>query len=143
MGFRYGAITKIWDVKPVSNTRTDLRVSISRKNQETGEYEDEFSGFVSCWGTAVAVKAAKLNKGDRVRLGDTDVTNRFDKKNGTTYTNFKVFSLYTEGEELPERTAAPAGNVSASAANTAAPSRTYEPQPREYDNEVDDNSLPF
>lgn len=143
MGFRYGAITKVWDIKPVSNTRTDLRISISRKNQESGEYEEEFGGFVSCWGTAAAAKAAKLNKGDKIRLGDVDVTNRYDKLSNTIYTNYKVFSLYTEGEELPERTAAPAGNSSAPAAAPAPARSTYEPQPKEYDGEVDDNSLPF
>lgn len=38
MGFRSGAYAKVWDVSPVSDTATKLRVSISRKDKNTGEY---------------------------------------------------------------------------------------------------------
>lgn len=133
MGFRNKAYAKVWDIKPVSNTRTDLRITISRKNQESGEFEEEFAGFVSCYGTAAASKAAKLTKGSRICLGDVDVTNHYDKKNKVTYTNYKVFSFEENG--AAESGSAPAPN--------AAPVYTREPQPREYDGEVDDSSLPF
>ena len=93
MGFRQGAYCKIWQVRPDSDTKTSVRLSISRKNKFTGEYDQEFSGFVSFVGTACASKAAKLKEGDRIRLGDIDVQNRFDKEKNVTYFYPKVFSF--------------------------------------------------
>ena len=47
MGFRNGAYAKVWDEPSVvSDSMTKLRVSISRKNKTTGEYETDFSGLV-------------------------------------------------------------------------------------------------
>ena len=39
MGFRTGAFAKVWEVTPMSDTSTKLRMSISRKNKKTDEYE--------------------------------------------------------------------------------------------------------
>ena len=86
MGFRKESYATVWEVEPVSDTMTKGRISISRKNKNTGEYETDFSGFVSFVGTASAKKASLLKEKDRIRLGDVDVTNRYDKKNGVTYT---------------------------------------------------------
>ena len=54
MGFRTGAYAKVWEISPMSDTSTKLRISISRKNKQTGEYEQDFSGFVLCIGSAAA-----------------------------------------------------------------------------------------
>lgn len=51
MGFRNGAYATIWEVKPVSDTNTKARISVSRKNKQTGQYETDFSGFVEFIGT--------------------------------------------------------------------------------------------
>lgn len=93
MGFRTGAYAKIWDVSPMSDTSTKLRLSISRKNKKTGEFEEDFSGFVLAIGTANAAKAAKLSKGDRIKLGDVDVSTKYDRDSKTTYVNYKLFSF--------------------------------------------------
>ena len=53
MGFRSGSFAKVWEVSPVNDTSTKLRISVSRKNKQTGEYEQDFSGFVMCVGTHV------------------------------------------------------------------------------------------
>lgn len=98
MGFRQGSFAKCWAVEPKSNTHTQLRISISRKNRETGEYEQDFSGFVSCVGTAAAKKAACLKEGDRIRLGDVDVTTTYNAERKQSYTNYKIFSFQTENE---------------------------------------------
>lgn len=99
MGFRKDAFAKVWSIEPLSDMKTKLRISVSRKDKQTGEYIQDFSGFVECIGTAVAKKAAKLNEGDRIRLGDTDVSTRYDKEKKITYTNFKVFSFDADGED--------------------------------------------
>lgn len=46
MGFRTGAYAKVWEVTPMSDTSTKVRLSVSRKNKQTNEYEQDFSGFV-------------------------------------------------------------------------------------------------
>ena len=89
MGFRTGAYAKVWEVTPVTDTNTKVRLSVSRKNKQTGEYEEDFSGFVSCVGTANAKKALQLKAGARIKIGDCDVSNRYDRDKKVTYTTYK------------------------------------------------------
>lgn len=126
MGFRKDSFATVWSVEPTSDTMTKARISISRRNRQTGEYENDFGGFVSFIGTAAAKKAASLKERDRIKLGDVDVTNRYDKEKNVTYTNFKIFSF-----EMASGT-----QTQQSSANT-------EPQPNVDDGEVDDSRLPF
>lgn len=121
MGFGKNNYAKVWEVDRKSDTLTKLRISTSRKNKKTEEYETDFSGFIACVGTACAGKAAKLKSGDRIQIGDCDVTNRYDKEKKVTYTDFKVFNFEVSG-----------GNSNA----------TTEPQPEVDDGEVD-SRLPF
>lgn len=103
MGFRSGAWAKVWEVTPVSDACTKIRISVSQKNKQTGEYEQDFSGFVMCAGTAVAKKACALNKGDTIKLGDCDVSTKYDKQREVTYTNFKLFSFEEDTSEKAPR----------------------------------------
>lgn len=123
MGFRTGAYAKVWEVTPMSDTSTKVRMSISRKNKQSGEYEQDFSGFVLAIGTAAAKKAAGLKEGNRIKLGDVDVTTKYDKEKKVTYTNFKMFSFEFDGEEPRDS--------------------STEPQPTVDEGEIDDNRLPF
>lgn len=94
MGFRKDAYAYIFDVRPSdSGASTDLRISISKKDKDTGKYVSDFSGFVKCCGSAVAAKAAALKQGDRIKLGDVDCSNKYDKEKKTTTFYFKVFSF--------------------------------------------------
>ena len=128
MGFRNGAYAKIWEVTPISDTATKLRLSISRKDKRTGEYEQDFSGFVLAIGTATAAKAAKLESGARIRIGDCDVTTKYDKVKKVEYVNYKLFSF-----EDPD-----SNDIPASTPNFY----DGEPSPTIGDGEVDDD-LPF
>ena len=93
MGFRKDSYATVWEVKPRSNTMTSARISINRKDKQTGEYVQDFGGYVSFIGTACADKAAKLKPKDRIKLGDVDVTRRYDKEKQKDYYTFKVFSF--------------------------------------------------
>lgn len=93
MGFRTGSYAKVWEVTPKSDTSTKIRISVSRKNKQTGEYEQDFSGYVMCVGTAAAKKASLLHEGSRIKLGDCDVTTKYDATSKITYTNFTLFSF--------------------------------------------------
>ncbi|MCI9516625.1 MAG: hypothetical protein HFI80_06235 [Lachnospiraceae bacterium] len=98
MGFRTGSYATVWSVEAASDMRTKARISISKRNKQSGEYETDFSGFVDFIGTAVARKASMLKEKDKIRLGDVDVSTKYVKEKNVTYTNFKVFSFETKAE---------------------------------------------
>ena len=92
MGFRPGAYATVWSVETGRGNYTNVRISISRKNKDTEQYEDDFSGFCMFIGEARA-KAEHLKERDRIKLGDVDVTRRYDRENRKEYYTFKVFSF--------------------------------------------------
>lgn len=93
MGFRKDAYATCWSVEPKSDTMTIVRLSTNSKNKQTGEYEQDFGDFVAFIGTAVAKKAANLKEKDRIKLGDVDVSNKYDREKHTTYYSFKCFGF--------------------------------------------------
>ena len=99
MGFRKDAYATVWSVESLSNVVTKGRISISRKNRQTGEYEQDFSGFVLFIGTAAAKKATFLKERDRIKLGDVDVSTHYDKEKNVTYTTYKIFSFEKDGDD--------------------------------------------
>ncbi len=98
MGFRNNTFATVWEVKSVSNTMTRARISISKKNKNTGEYEQDFGGWVAFIGTGCAGKAARLKERDKIRILEVDVDNRYVKEKQTTYTNFKIFAFEAPNE---------------------------------------------
>lgn len=125
MGFRKDAYCTVWSVEPVSDVQTKARISISRKDRQTGEYIEDFSGFISFFGTAVAKKAACLKERDRIKLGDVDVRSKYDKEKKVTYYNFNVYSFEAQ---------------SGFDNNTT---QTSSPQPLVDEGEMDDSRLPY
>lgn len=89
MGFRTGAYAKVWDIEPKTENVTVLKLSVSRKDKQTGQWETDFSGFVSVYGQN-APEAGKLKVGDTIRLGDCDVGTTH--KNDRYYTNYRLYS---------------------------------------------------
>ena len=128
MGFRKDAFCTVWSVDPVSDVQTKARISISRKDKQTGEYTEDFSGFVSFFGTAAAKKAATLKERDRIKLGDVDVRSKYDKAKNITYYNFNVYSFEVQNGTAGGRSGG------------AQPSS---PQPTVDEGNIDDSRLPF
>lgn len=93
MGFRTGAYATIWEVKPSANY-SDVKISISKKNKQTEKYEQDFGGYVRFIGDAHK-KVASLKEKDRIKLGDCDVTNTYDKEKKVMYTNYALFTFET------------------------------------------------
>lgn len=93
MGFRKDAYATVWEAEKKSETMTKVRISITRKNKLTGQYESEFSGFVSFYGLENAAKAKALHEKDRIQLGDVDVCTRYDKEKQREYIDYKCFSF--------------------------------------------------
>ena len=98
MGFRQDArFVKVWEVENKGNYHI-VSLSTSKKNKDTNEYETDFSNkFVRFIGTAHTL-AADLKKGDTIKLGSCEVTNKYDKEKSTTYTNYLVYSFEKEGD---------------------------------------------
>ena len=92
MGFRTGAYATCFGVEPGKGNFTKVRLSISKKNKETGQYEQDFSGYCTFIGNAHAL-ATRLKERDRIKLGDIDVSNTYDKEAKKEYVNYKVFSF--------------------------------------------------
>ena len=113
MGFRKGAWATVFDVRDGKGNFKSVRIAISRKNKD-GEYENDFSGYVTFFGTAAA-KADRLKERDRIQLGDVDVGNFYDKEKNTTYTNYKVFDFDFADEVNPPQSSS-AGKSSPKAA---------------------------
>ena len=132
MGFRSGAYATVWSVERISDVNTKCRISISRKNRQTGEYTDDFNGFVSFFGTANASKALALKQRDRIRLGDVDVRSTYDREKKITYYNFNIYSF-----EM-------AGNFASSGgAQNVAESHVQQAIDSAGDGDLDDDRLPF
>lgn len=125
MGFRKDGWATCWDVDVKSDTMTQVRLSTSRKDKQTGEYVQDFSGFVAFVGTAAAKKAAALKEKDRIKLGDVEVTTKYDKDKDVTYTNFKCYNFDVQSE-----------------AGTTPAAQNTEPQPS-VDEGVDGDRLPW
>lgn len=96
MGFRQDArFVKVWEVENKGNYHI-VSLSTSKKNKDTNEYETDFSSkFVRFIGTAHTL-ASDLKKGDTIKLGSCEVTNKYDKEKNTTYTNYLVYSFEKE-----------------------------------------------
>ena len=91
MGFRTGAFAKVWEVTPKTDRVTQLRISVSRKDKQTGNYVTDFAGYAAVYGDA-AIDAARLKQGDSIQLGEVDV-GTYKNDQGKYFTNFKIFGF--------------------------------------------------
>lgn len=95
MGFRAGSYARIWSVDDKGNYSV-AKMSISKKNKETNNYEVEFQeGFVRLVGSAhTFMQSINVpDKGYPVKISSCDVTNKYDSEKKRTYYNFVIFGL--------------------------------------------------
>ena len=93
MGLHKDGYATVWEATKKSDTMTTVRLSTSRKNKLTDQYEQDFSGFVAFVGADNASAAARLNEKDRIKLGNIDVTTKYDKEKGREYVNYTCFGF--------------------------------------------------
>lgn len=91
MGFRKDSYATVWETKNKGNYH-EARITISRKDKVSDKYIQDFNGWVRMIGTAHTL-ANDLNPEDRIKLGNIDVTNNYNKETKVTYTNFLIFSF--------------------------------------------------
>lgn len=133
MGFRTGSWASVWSVEEGRGNTMKVRLSTSRKNKETNEYEQDFSGFCTFIGTAKA-KAEKLKPKDRIKLGDVDVTTWYNKEKGVEYVTYKVFDFETSDGS---------GNSDASTKNAKSAKKSSGLEDTVEDGDVEEDNLPF
>lgn len=99
MGFRTGAWATVWEAED-RGKYSNVRLSISKKSRTTGQFETDFSGYCNFIGAAhEAIKVIPKVDRLRLRIGDCEVTNSYDKKTKQTFTHYAVFSV-----EMPDDT---------------------------------------
>lgn len=93
MGFRQNGFCSVWSVEPSKTGKTTrVRLSSSRKNKMTDEYEQDFSGFCTFIGKAHDM-AQDLQPKDRIKILECDVGTTYDKESHKEYVNYKVFDF--------------------------------------------------
>jgi len=98
MGFKVGSYAKIWKVENKGNYSI-VELSISKKNKQSNQYETDFSSkFVRFIGRA-HTDIGLVQENCKIKLGDVEVTNSYNKDTKQSFTNFLVFSFETvEGQ---------------------------------------------
>ncbi len=131
MGFRVGNFMSVWSTElSKSGNTTRVRLSSSRKNKMTGEYEQDFSGFCTFIGKAHEM-AKSLQAKDRIKILECDVGTTYNKEQKKEYVNYKVFDFEMADGSTP-------GNAAKSGSGKKKSAFSVD------DGEVDDqDSLPY
>lgn len=105
--FSVGSYAKIWEIKAINEKYSDIRISTSKKDKATGEYSQDFGGFVRMVGQAHS-QMSFLHEGDKFKIVRCGVENTYNKEKKTTYNNFIIFEV--ELEEAQSSTGAAAAD---------------------------------
>lgn len=140
MGFYKDNIGTIWSIEDKGKFST-AHITCARKDKDTGEFKQEFNGFVTLSGTAYEKgKTLQIpkDKGVIIRFGNGNVITNYVAEKNTTYTNYKLYSFHTVKwdrnagkwvDDEDEKT-------------TAKGKKTTRTQPKQVETE-DDDELPF
>lgn len=100
MGFRNGAWATVWGVEETpSGKATRVRLSVGKRNGNTGKYVTDFSGFCTFIGDAHNAASQSLKEKDRIKLESCDVSTIYDKEKDKNYTTYKVFSYSLDDDK--------------------------------------------
>lgn len=149
MGFRTDAFATVWEVQPQNDRWAKARITISRKDPETQEYETEFSSWVDVFGTAATDKMTRLKAGTRIQLKSIDLTTFYDAEKKIFYWNPKIFDFELASEvadgSAPKSPGGGGKNVSrGTRANTGARTNPGASKPKPAVKYYgDDEELPF
>lgn len=164
MGLRDKSYAKIWSARKIGKIYS-VRMTISRKDQKTGEYENQFGGFVNFAGDA-AEKIRELGLPERSERGNSsyrsiqitrspDITTYYDAQ----YIN-KLLSLAKGNDELEkfirnnsnttsitiwdfELAEDSNGDRGSSKRASRSSNKRRNPEPEPEDGEEEDSDLPF
>ena len=90
--FSAGSYAKIWEIKAINANYSDIRISTSKKDKETGEYKQDFGGYVRMVGQAHKAMET-LKESDSFKIIRCGVENHYNKEKKTTYNTFVIFEV--------------------------------------------------
>lgn len=143
MGFRNGCYASVWGITPSESGKyTDVRISISKKRQDTQEYVQDFSGNVRFIGDAnemiqpyVGMKVGEDRKPIvKLRLENVESTvTKVKKYDGTDawYHGYQCYSALLADEAQASAPASPASAQAPAPYNPSIP------------DDVNEEELPF
>lgn len=100
--FSVGSYAKIWEIKAIKDNYSDIRISTSKKDKETGKYTQDFGGYVRMVGKAHAAMSY-LAESDSFKIVRCGVENHYDKEKKVAYNNFVIFEV--EADDAPAKPA--------------------------------------
>lgn len=143
MAFRNGAAASVWEIIPAeSGNYADVRITTSHKRQDTGGYEQDFTGKVRFIGQAnldIRKYPHKVEEGTskaivRIRLDDVSATvtkyTPRDSDQATWFHNYQCFAFTPADIAYGNKDSAPA------------PTTTQKPLVENIPEEIDEE-LPF
>lgn len=92
MGFRQNGYAKVWRFEDKGNYAI-VEISTSKKNKQTDQYETDFNSKFTRFIGQAHTDILALQDGVKIKLGDVEVTNSYNKETKVAYTNFLVFSF--------------------------------------------------
>jgi len=99
--FSVGSYAKIWEIKEIKDKYSEIRISTSQKDKNSGEYRQDFGAFVRMVGQAHQ-QLAYMSEGDKFKILRCGVENSYNKEKKTTYTNYVIFEIEAEDPAEPK-----------------------------------------
>lgn len=98
MGFRNGAYATVWKVYERNGAvSVQLSTSYKKKDSNPPEYIVDWQGFALCKFGALEFVRNLPNpipkNGIRVKIGNCDVTTKYDAQKKITYTNYEILDM--------------------------------------------------
>lgn len=144
MGLRKEGYGTVWDEpRRLSQGVVSMRMTTSKKDRETGNYETDFSGFITFIGKKIADKAMALKHGERIQIKDFEVTSSYDKEKKKEYINYKIYD-FDPVENV--RRGGSGGSRRSGGSRTSAPRKMDEHLSESFDDDyldVSNDDLPF
>lgn len=92
MGFRSGSYAKVWRFEDKGNYAV-VEISTSKKNKQTDQYETDFNSKFTRFIGQAHTDILALQDGVKIKLGEVEVTNSWNKETKQGYTNFLVYTF--------------------------------------------------
>lgn len=109
MGFRSGSYAKVWRFEDKGNYAI-VEISTSKKNKQTDQYETDFNSKFTRFIGQAHTDILALQDGVKIKLGEIEVTNSWNKETKQGYTNFLVYTFEVAERQDAENAGSNAGS---------------------------------
>lgn len=117
MGFRSGSYAKVWRFEDKGNYAI-VEISTSKKNKQTDQYETDFNSKFTRFIGKAHTDILALQDGVKIKLGEIEVTNSWNKETKQGYTNFLVYTFEVAERQDLENAGSNAGSQQVSGSDS-------------------------